>query len=58
MNTSKLKVGVEAKTARVYCHGLITEHFEQALVEQQLTEILSSSDGKIKIMQTLVICVD
>ena len=42
MNTSKLKIGVEeAKTARLSCRGLITAHFEQALVEQQMTEVLT-----------------
>ena len=61
---SKLKIGVEkAKTARPCCRGLIIVHFEEALSEQQMTEILtilkSSFDGKIKIIiQTLVICVE
>ena len=42
MNTSKLKIGVEeAKTARPCCRGLIFAHFEQALGEQQMTEILT-----------------
>ena len=42
MNTSKLKIGVEeAKIARLCCRGLIVVHFEQALVEQQMTEILT-----------------
>ena len=50
---SKLKIGVEkAKTARLCCRGLIIVHFEEALGEQQMTEILtilkSSFDGKIK----------
>ena len=40
MDTSKLKIGVEeAKTTRLCCRGLIIAHFEQALVEQQMTEI-------------------
>ena len=39
---SKLKIGVEeAKTARPCCHGLIIAHFEQALDERQMTEILT-----------------
>ena len=43
MNTSKLKIGVgEAKTARPCCRGLIFAHFEQALGEQQMTEILTN----------------
>ena len=64
MNTSKLKIGVEeAKTRRLCCRGLIIAHFEQALVEQQMTEILtileSSYDEKIIIIiQTLVIFID
>ena len=64
MNTSKLKIAVEeAKTARPCCFGLIIAHFEQALDEQQMTEILiilkSSYDGKTIIkIQTLVIRVD
>ena len=42
MNTSKLKIGVEeAKTARPCCRGLVFAHFEQALGEQQMTEILT-----------------
>ena len=42
MNSSKLKVGVEeTKTVRSCCHGLIIAHFEQALGEQQMTEILT-----------------
>ena len=57
---SKLKVGVEeAKTTRLCC---LIAPFEQALVEQQTEEIVtilkSSNDGKIIIIQTLVICVD
>ena len=41
MNTSKLKIGVvEARTARSCFSGLIIAHFEQALVEQKMTEIL------------------
>ena len=40
MNTSRLKVGVEeAKTTRLCCRGFIIAYFEQALVEQQMTEI-------------------
>ena len=42
MNTSKLEIEVEeAKTARPCCRGLIIAHIEQALVEQQMTEILT-----------------
>ena len=42
MNTSKLKIGVEeAKTARLCCRGLIIVHFEKALVEEKMTEILT-----------------
>ena len=42
MNTSKLKIEVEAvKTVRLCCLGLIIAHFEQALVEQQMTETLT-----------------
>ena len=42
MKTSKLKTGVEeTKTARPRCRGLIIAHFKQALVEQQITEILT-----------------
>ena len=41
MNTSKLNIGVEeAKTLRPCCCGLIIAHFEEALVEQQMIEIL------------------
>ena len=41
MNMSKLKIGVEeAKTVRSCCGGLIIARSEQALVEQQMTEIL------------------
>ena len=64
MNTRKLKIGVEeAKTARPCCRGLIIAHFEEALVKQQVTEILtvlsSSYGGKIIIIiQTLVILFD
>ena len=40
MNTSRLKVSVEeAKTTRLCCRGFIISYFEQALVEQQMTEI-------------------
>ena len=42
MNTNKLKKGVEeAKSARLEGCGLIIAHLEQALVEQQMTEILT-----------------
>ena len=42
MNTSKLKIDVEeAKTTRLCFRGLTIAHFEQALVEQQMTEILT-----------------
>ena len=42
MNICKLKTGVEeAKIARPCCRGLIIAHFEQALVEQQMIEILT-----------------
>ena len=42
MNTSKLKIGVEeTKTATLSCRGLNIAHFEKALVEQQMTEILT-----------------
>ena len=42
MNTSKLKFGFEeTKTARPCCRSLIIAHFEQALGEQQMTEILT-----------------
>ena len=42
MNASKLKIGVEeAKTARLCCRGLIIAHFEQAFVEQEITEIFT-----------------
>ena len=42
MNTIKLKIGVEeAKIARPCSRGLIIAHFEQALGEQQMTEILT-----------------
>ena len=42
MNTSKLKIDVEvAKTTRLCCRGLIIAHFEQAVAEQQMTEILT-----------------
>ena len=42
MSTSKLKIGVEeAKTARLCCRGLIIAYFEQALIEKQMTEILT-----------------
>ena len=42
MNKSKLKISVEeAKTARLCCPGLIIAHFEQALVENQMTKILT-----------------
>ena len=42
MNTSKLKIGVEeTKTARPCCRGLIIAHFEKALGEQQISEILA-----------------
>ena len=42
MNTSKLKIGVkEAKTARPCCCDPIIAHFEQALVEKQLTEVFT-----------------
>ena len=42
MNTSKLKIGVEEiKTARLCCRGVIIAHFEKALGEQQITEILA-----------------
>ena len=42
MNTSKLKIGAEeTKTARpCYC-GLIIAHFERALGEHQITQILA-----------------
>ena len=43
MNTSKLKTGVEeAKAARPCCRDLIIAHFEEALVKQQVTEILTT----------------
>ena len=65
MNASKLKIGVEkAKTGRLCCRGLIIAHFEQAPVEQKMTEILtileSSYDEKIIIIiiQTPVIFID
>ena len=42
MNTTKLKIGVEkTKAARPCCRGLIIAHFEQALDEQQMTEMLT-----------------
>ena len=42
MNTSKFKIGIEeTKIARPSCCGLIIAHFEQALGEQQMTEILT-----------------
>ena len=42
MNTSKFKIDVEeVKIARLCCLGLIIAHFEQALIEQQITEILT-----------------
>ena len=42
MNTSKLKTCVgKAKIAKPCCRGLIIAHFEGALVEQQMTEILT-----------------
>ena len=41
MNTTKVKIGVEeVKTARPCCRGLIIAHSEQALGEQQITEII------------------
>ena len=41
MNRSKLKICVEeAKTTRLCCRDLIIAHFDQALDEQQMTEIL------------------
>ena len=41
MKMSKLKIAIEgAKTARLCCCGLVIAHLEQALVEQQMTEIL------------------
>ena len=63
INVSKLKVAVEeARTVRQYCDSLIIVHFEQALVEEQIAEILtilqSLYDGEIKIIQTLVTFVD
>ena len=37
-----LKIGIEeVKTTRPCCRGLTIVHFEQALVEQQMTEILT-----------------
>ena len=42
MNMSKLKVDPEeAKTTKLRCRGLIVAHFEQALVDQQIDEILN-----------------
>ena len=42
MNTSKLKIAIEEdKTTRLCCRGLIIAHFEQALVEKRMNEILS-----------------
>ena len=39
---SKLEVGVEkAKIARLHCRGVNTTYFEQALVKQQIVEILT-----------------
>ena len=39
---SKLKIGIEeAKTARLCYCSLIIAHFEQAFVEQQMTELLT-----------------
>ena len=42
MNSSKLEIGVEeVKIAKLWCCGLINAHFEQGLVEQQMTENLT-----------------
>ena len=48
MNMSKLKFGVEeTKTAQPCCRGPIITHFEQALGEQQITEIFTILLGSI-----------
>ena len=42
MNKSKFKIDVEeAKTAILCCRGLFIAHFEQALGEKQMIEILT-----------------
>ena len=42
MNMRKVKAGVkEAKTVRLCCSRLVIEHFKEALVTEQITEILT-----------------